>query len=134
MDFQEAVRKCIRDWISIQGRAPRSEYWWFYLAVLIAMVVLQIIVGVLGSILGSTVAIILSLVVLVVALFCMVASITAGIRRLHDVDKSGWLMLIGLIPLVGLILLYFFVIRGTVGPNRFGPDPLGGDGAAQVFE
>ena len=47
-------------------------------------------------------------------------------RRLHDTDKSGWLILLGLIPLIGsIILLVFYVLPGTKGPNKFGPDPYG---------
>ena len=48
-----------------------------------------------------------------------------AVRRLHDLDKSGWFLLLGLIPIIGvIILLVWFVQRGTVGGNRFGPDPL----------
>ena len=47
------------------------------------------------------------------------------VRRLHDTDRSGWWLLLGLLPLLGgLVLLIFFIIGGTRGPNRFGPDPI----------
>ena len=57
------------------------------------------------------------------ALGFLLPSLAAGVRRLHDVDKSGWFLLLGLIPIVGLVLLYFFVIPGTPGDNRFGAPP-----------
>jgi uncharacterized membrane protein YhaH (DUF805 family) len=59
-------------------------------------------------------------------LFTLIPNLAVGIRRLHDTDKSGWMLLLGLIPLVGpIILLVFYCIEGTRGPNRFGPDPKG---------
>ncbi|MEO1642504.1 MAG: DUF805 domain-containing protein [Pseudomonadota bacterium] len=61
------------------------------------------------------------------ALGCIIPSLAIAFRRMHDQDKSAWWLLIGLVPLVGgLILLYFFVQPGTVGPNQFGPDPKSG--------
>ena len=67
------------------------------------------------------------------SLICLLPSISLGIRRLHDTDRSGWWLLIAFIPLVGLIvLLYFACLRGTTGPNRFGADPLGGVPSAPV--
>ena len=58
-------------------------------------------------------------------LFNIIPAISVSVRRLHDVDKSGWWYWIGLVPLIGLIILFFYVQKGTVGANRFGPDPLG---------
>jgi uncharacterized membrane protein YhaH (DUF805 family) len=61
-------------------------------------------------------------------------SLSVAVRRLHDTNRSGWLILLGLIPLVGgIILLVFACQRGTIGPNRFGDDPLSG-GVAATFE
>lgn len=59
------------------------------------------------------------------SLAVLLPNIAVGVRRLHDLDKSGWWYLLILIPLVGaLVLIYFFVQKGTDGPNRFGADPL----------
>ena len=58
-------------------------------------------------------------------LFNIIPAISVSVRRLHDVDKSGWWYWVGLVPLIGLIILFFYVQKGTVGANRFGPDPLG---------
>lgn len=60
------------------------------------------------------------------SLFVFIPNLAVSIRRLHDTDKSGWMILIGLIPLVGAIVLFvFYLMEGTAGPNRFGPDPKG---------
>ena len=64
---------------------------------------------------------------LIVTLAMLLPTLAVGVRRLHDTDRSGWWLLIAFIPLVGIIvLIIFFVHKGTTGPNRFGPDPLGG--------
>lgn len=118
MDFQTAVRTVLtQKYADFNGRACRSEYWWWALAYAIAYIALAIV----GSILGRIGMFLPFLLVAAV----IVPSIAVSIRRLHDVDKSGWWLLIALVPFVGgLILLYFTVQRGTVGPNQFGEDPL----------
>jgi len=63
----------------------------------------------------------------------LIPSIAAGIRRLHDTDRSGWWLLIGLVPLIGVIvLIVFFVTQGTSGPNTYGDDPYAG-GASRAM-
>jgi uncharacterized membrane protein YhaH (DUF805 family) len=69
----------------------------------------------------------------VYALWAIIPGLAVTVRRLHDLDKSGWHLLIGLIPLVGgIILLIWYCTEGTRGPNRYGPDPLAGH-AAPIF-
>ena len=108
-------------------RAPRAEYWWFYLLTIVAYIVSTIVDSVIGT--GAALGPygILSMVVM---LGLLIPSLAAGVRRLHDTDRSGWWLLIALIPLVGVIvLLIFFVLEGTKGDNRFGPDPHAGEPA-----
>jgi uncharacterized membrane protein YhaH (DUF805 family) len=97
------------------GRAGRPEFWWFFLANLIISVVL--------SLLGRA-SVTVSIISLAYSLAVLVPSIAVGVRRLHDTDKSGWWILLGLIPLVGfIVLLVLFVLEGTPGSNRYGPPP-----------
>ena len=122
MTFMDAVKTCFGKYADFSGRATRSEYWWFYLAFIIFYIVGLVLGGILASV-SETLGMIVMGIVVLGALGFLLPSLAAGVRRLHDVDKSGWFMLIGLIPLVGLVLLYFFVIPGTPGDNRFGPPP-----------
>lgn len=118
MTFQDAVKTCLtQKYLDFSGRARRPEYWWFALFVFIGNVVFAIIgIDLLGALWG---------------LALLLPSIAVGVRRLHDLDKSGWWLLIGLIPLIGfLVLLYFFVQPGTSGANRFGPEPRDHPGGA----
>lgn len=94
------------------GRAGRGEFWWFVLANFLVYVALAVLAQV------SSVFLILYFVY---ALAVIVPSIALAIRRLHDTNKSGWFLLIGLIPLVGaIVLLVFYIQEGTPGPNDFG--------------
>lgn len=127
MGFQEAVKKCFSEYITFTGRAARSELWWFVLFILLGNLVFSFLDRMLfGSGMdGQQVSILGALFSLAVFL----PSIAVGVRRLHDLDKSGWWYLLILIPLLGaLILIFFFVQKGTTGPNRFGEDPLAGAG------
>jgi len=108
-------------------RAPRAEYWWFYLLIVVTYLVTTIVDSVIGTggALGPY-----GIVTLVVILGLLVPSLAAGVRRLHDTDRSGWWLLIALVPLVGaIVLLIFFMLEGIKGPNRFGPDPYAAEPA-----
>ena len=112
MSFMDSTKTCVQKSFTIEGRASRSEYWFFYLFIIIAQIGLGIIDGVAGT----------PLSLLVLALFP--AIICVSIRRMHDVGKSGWLLLISLIPLVNLILLYWFIFDGgQPHANQYGAVP-----------
>ena len=94
------------------GRAGRPEFWWYALAGFIISIVLNLV---------SQVSDILIILPLVYGLAVLIPGIAVGIRRLHDTGKSGWFLLIGLIPCVGIIILIvFFATEGTRGPNQYG--------------
>ena len=145
MDFKTAVRTCLfRKYSDFKGRASRSEFWWFCLFTFI----LNLIVGLLGSLLPA----LGSIVSAVQALWLLLPTVGVTTRRLHDRNLSGWWQLLplaaalpaiagavlesdGLLMLAGctvalasLALLIVYALRGTAGPNRFGPDPLDGAG------
>ena len=96
------------------GRARRTEYWMFFLFNLIISIVLAVIDGLLGTgILGT-----------LYALAVLIPGIAVTIRRLHDINRNGWWILIGLIPVLGaIVLLVFAVLDSTPGENQFGPNP-----------
>jgi uncharacterized membrane protein YhaH (DUF805 family) len=128
MGFMDAVRICFQKYVTISGRARRSEYWWWFLFILIASFVLGLLDSFIFGFSEESPQILTGLF----SLGTLLPSICVAGRRLHDRDKSAWWLLLGLIPIIGwLVLLYFYVTPGTPGPNRFGPDPLrpaGGNG------
>jgi uncharacterized membrane protein YhaH (DUF805 family) len=117
MGFGGAIKTVFSKYATFSGRARRPEYWWWYLFYFLVLLGLQIIDGVIAVAGGPPVFSLLG----VLAFF--VPTIAVACRRLHDTDRSGWMQLIVLIPLVGFIILIVFLCqRGTDGPNRFGPD------------
>lgn len=114
VDFQDAIRQQIANVLNFNGRASRSAYWWYALALFIVDVVLQIISGIAGSL---ALTLLIGLILIVVGL----SGLSVGVRRLHDSDKSGWLLLLGIIPIIGtIIVIVFLCTPGTPGQNRFG--------------
>ena len=101
MPLMDAAKTCVQKSFTIEGRASRSEYWSFYLVFIIADIGLTIADSALGT------PLVLLLLALIPASFC------AAIRRMHDIGKSGWWLLIMFIPLIGgLVLLYWFIFDG----------------------
>lgn len=123
MGFQEAVKKCLSNYANFDGRAARSEYWWFALFLFLGNFVFGMLDAFLFGGMGQGQQV--SILGAIFSLAVFLPSLAVGARRLHDVDKSGWWLLLVLIPILGaLVLLFFFVQKGTAGDNRFGPDPL----------
>jgi uncharacterized membrane protein YhaH (DUF805 family) len=121
MGFMEAISAGFRNYVNFSPRAARWEFWYWVLFSFLAQIVAGIIdVAIFGTAGAQPISSLLSLALLLPGL-------AVAIRRLHDTDRSGWWVLLFLIPLVGaIILIIWYCQRGTPGPNRFGPDPLGG--------
>ncbi len=102
MNFQTSIRSGFQNYTNFKGRASRAEYWWWALFTVILSILLSSINGSLGD-LGSLVT--------------LLPSIAVAIRRVHDVDRAGWFILV---PIYNLVLV---LRRGDSGENRFGPPP-----------
>jgi uncharacterized membrane protein YhaH (DUF805 family) len=117
MNFSDSIKLGFSNYVNFTGRACRSEYWYWILFVFIAFIVAEIIDAVIGR----------SIFYPLLGLAVLLPNIAVGVRRLHDLDRSGWWLLLSFIPLVGaIILIIWFCSKGTDGPNRFGPDRLSG--------
>ncbi len=108
---------------TFEGRARRSEYWYFVLFCVLAIVALAIIDEVTGTFSEETgMGLLSGLFVLATIL----PSFAVTVRRLHDTDRNGWWILINLIPIIGAIVLLVFTVQDSQpGANRFGPNPKG---------
>lgn len=115
--YFEALRK----YGVFDGRSRRREYWTFYLL----SSLLGFALGVLDLLMGTfNLAAGVGLFSSLFALALFVPGLAVGVRRLHDTDRSGWWLLVALVPILGVIVLIVFLLQGgTPGPNRFGPDP-----------
>jgi uncharacterized membrane protein YhaH (DUF805 family) len=106
MTFGEAIKTCISKYATFEGRASRPEFWWFILFT----VLLQAVLGMFSQLAAG-----------LAALAMLLPTLAAGARRLHDIGKTGWWQLIGLLPLIGaLVLLYWFVQPTADGANEHG--------------
>ncbi len=107
MSFAESLQTCFNKYIDFSGRASRSEYWWF-------------------ALLGFGLSFI-PVIGWILRLVILLPSLAVQVRRLHDMDRSAWwlLLLVPPITIIGvIILLIMSIFPGTPGPNRYGPDPV----------
>jgi uncharacterized membrane protein YhaH (DUF805 family) len=109
MTFQEAIKVCFHKYAEFNGRAKRPEFWWFVLFTFLASLVLGMVSDILSGLFG---------------LATVIPSIAVGARRLHDIGRSGWWQLLGLIPVIGwIILIYWCAQEGSATANEFGEVP-----------
>lgn len=105
------------------GRASRSEFWYFQLFYMIIVIAISVLTPLLANV-STSMALIPTGILLILSLGLLVPSLALSIRRLHDSDKSGWLLLCGLIPIVGsIIIIVFMCLDSTPGTNQYGPHP-----------
>src|SRR4051794_15944429 len=156
------AKRPIQNYAGFTGRAPRAEYWWYFLALIITYIVGMIVESIVG--INKMVFNVYGPVTLLLALATLVPNLAVGVRRLHDTNRSAWWLLLlvpylvsailmiqavaagsmpglgaaGLMGLVGLvccvIYLVLMVLSSTPGENRFGPNPYGEGGTAVAAE
>lgn len=137
-------RFSIMDYLfSFQGRINRAKYWAFFGLSILFVLLFTLVSAILAVAFtnagdpnaGQTASTVLALVELVFFLPYLVATLAIGVKRWHDRDRSGWWILIYLVPVIGPIWTFIECgcLRGTDGDNRFGPDPLA-PGLETVFE
>ena len=111
----------LKKYATFSGRARRKEYWFFVLFYVLISIVAAVIDSMTGSF-DSTMG--MGMLGLLVALALLIPSLAVAVRRLHDTDRSGWWVLLCLIPLIGGIwLLVLLCLDSTPGENQYGPNP-----------
>lgn len=119
MGFGESIKHVFSNMTNFSGRASRSEFWWFYLFITI--------IGVIAGFLtqnGDSRNAGVNVVMFVIYVILVLASLSVSVRRLHDSNKSGWLVLLNLLCCIGpIILIIFWVQPSTEGDNSYGPRP-----------
>lgn len=120
MDFSQAVASCFSKYATFSGRAARSEFWWFFVFQLVGSILCSIVDTILVS--GGLG---FALLGLLFGLATFLPSISVSVRRLHDLDRTGWWWWLVLVPIIGwIVLIVFYATKGTDGQNGYGPDPL----------
>ena len=120
MNFVQAISSVFRNYVGFSGRAPRSEYWYWVLFTIVVSICLSILDQAVFPDMGARpLASIFSLATLL-------PSLAVAARRLHDIDRTGWWILIAFTVIGIIVLIVWFCQRGMAGSNRFGRDPLAG--------
>lgn len=104
MTFGDSISTCFSKYATFDGRASRSEFWWWFLFTFLASAA--------AGVVSEAASGLFSLAVLL-------PSLAVGARRLHDTDRSGWFLLLWLIPVIGWIVLIVWAIQEGKEPNRF---------------
>lgn len=104
MTFGESIKVCFSKYADFDGRATRSEYWWWFLFVFLATLATGIVNDMLSSLFSIAV---------------LLPNLAVGTRRLHDIDKSGWFQLLWIIPILGWIVLIYWAAQEGKERNRF---------------
>lgn len=116
MNFKDAVMTALRKYVDFSGRATRPEFWWF----LLFQMAVFMVTGMISPILYG-----------IAALGLLLPGMGLAVRRLHDIGKSGWWLLLGFVPIVGLVLIWWFAQPGNAAGSRFGQSvgeaPMGMD-------
>lgn len=113
MGFTESVRTCLTKYASFSGRASRPEFWWYSLFFALCQLVIYLVIIITNSAIPE-----------IFFLALILPSLAVQVRRLHDSGRSGWWILIGLIPYLGAIILLIFACQSSVPvTTQYGPPP-----------
>jgi uncharacterized membrane protein YhaH (DUF805 family) len=112
MDFWQAIRSGFSKYANFSGRAPRSEFWFWTLFYCLAGIAASFVDRAIGLPVASG----------LFWLATLIPTLAVTVRRLHDLDRTGWWLLLFVVPAANFVLVVWWCMRGTSGYNRFGPD------------
>ena len=118
MSFTDAIRTGFQKYVTFDGRARRSEFWYWFLFTVLVSIVAQIIDRALFKTTSTS-----GPVQGIAGLALLLPGLAVGCRRLHDTNRSGWWQLLQLIPLVGIIILIVWWVQDSKAENKYGPSP-----------
>jgi uncharacterized membrane protein YhaH (DUF805 family) len=116
LNFVQAIQSGFSNYATFSGRAARSEFWYWTLFSFVVQIAVLLVDAELTEGIAGT----------LVSLALLLPTIAVGVRRLHDIDRTGWWWLISFTGIGVILLIVWACFKGTAGPNRFGPDPLQG--------
>jgi uncharacterized membrane protein YhaH (DUF805 family) len=131
MTFMQDMTLALKRYAQFEGRANRREYWMFQLFLFLVATAVSLLAGVLAIIMRSSPDALSAILIGMMALLglmwlaTIVPLIAVTVRRLHDCNQSGWLYLLALVPMGGLVILVFALLPGTPQENSYGPVPAG---------
>ncbi len=125
MSFSQAVSSVLLNkYATFSGRARRSEYWWWYLFVTIVYIVAGILDRAVGLTYSDT-TVGGGWIATIALIVFFIPNLAVAVRRLQDTGRTGWWLLIGLIPIIGFVVLLYFFVLDSENDNQYGPYPKG---------
>lgn len=126
--------KVLKQYADFNGRARRKEYWMFFLINFLISMAIGFVSGFIGGMSQDpSMASGMIILPLLYSLGVLIPSIAVGVRRLHDTNRSGWWLLVSLVPIIGAIVLIVFLVQDSQpGSNQYGPNPKGVETAVEI--
>lgn len=129
MTFANSVVVCLKEYSKFSGRASRSEYWWWQLAIFLIFFIVPLLCALIGALLctandassslrGVIIGDLAGFVMCLISLMCPILAVT--VRRLHDTGHSGWWLFITLVPFIGSIWLLVLLLLSSQDENQYG--------------
>ena len=115
VSFPNAIKFGFQRYFDFSGRSTRAEYWWWLLFIAIAGTILRIVDMIAGTMIAGTIGIISSLFSLVT----IIPNLALWFRRLHDINRSAWWLLLGVVPFGGIVIFVWMCKRGDEGENKY---------------
>lgn len=132
MTFQESISTCFKKYVDFNGRATKSEFWWFYLLQVCLNITFQILSVVATAAESSALVALIGILSTICSLALFLPMLAVSARRLHDSNHSGWWYLIALTCIGIFYLLYLWAADGDKGANQYGPNPEGNDDDSNI--
>lgn len=130
----EWYKMAFTKYADFKSRSTRNEFWWFVLCNILIIIALNLLMGIFAAMEIGILAGLFGIVYLIYAFAVFIPSLALSVRRLHDTNRSGWFLLLSLIPLVGsIILLVFYAQESDPNSNKWGPRPGSSDGMEEAL-
>lgn len=122
MTFIDSIKSCLDKYATFRGRAPRSEYWWFWTFYVLTEFVTMIVFGFIGYLCGDVAGMMIAgyIGVFLSSLMLFLPMLSVFVRRLHDTNHSGWWYFIAFVPLIGSIWLLVLLLTDSDEENEYG--------------
>ena len=122
MTFIDSIKSCLDKYATFRGRAPRSEYWWFWTFYILTEFVTMIVFGFIGYLCGDVAGMMIAgyIGAFLSSLMLFLPMLSVFVRRLHDTNHSGWWYFIAFVPLIGSIWLLVLLLTDSDEANEYG--------------
>lgn len=121
----DGIKTCLHDWLRFSGRLRRDHYAWMVLFTVCYTIAVRLLDTILSRSDDAFTLIVIGLFIMATGIYLAIATLSAGVRRLHDAGYSGWWMLITIVPILNLAIIALIFLKSQPGANKYGESPYG---------